>query len=98
MRSCAASCWFSSLLTFTMRTAPAAGGACLGQALDKGLPLALRRGTREAVDRLSLAEGINRRDRLDAELRGELLVLVDVDLHHAHGAGGGLHGSLQQRP
>src|SRR3546814_15425264 len=77
---------------------PAAGGAGLAQALDEGLHLALRLGTLEAVDQLSLVEGINRRERLDAELRGELLVLVDVDIPHAPGPGAGLHATPQDGP
>src|SRR3546814_40376 len=73
-----------------------ARGAGLAQALDESLDLAFGLRALEAVDRLALEEGIDRGNRLDPELPGELLVLVDIDLHHADGAGGGRHGAFQQ--
>ena len=67
------------------------------QAIDEGLDLAFALGTDEAVDRLALDEGVDRRDRLDAQLRGQFLVLVDVDLDQAHRAARGLDRLLERR-
>ena len=63
-------------------------GSCV-RALDRQLPqnlveqrLQLRFGARigQIGDRLALKHRIDRRNRLDAELRGDELILVDVDL------------------
>ena len=50
---------------------------------DEGDDLALRNRADEAVDRLALLEGDDRRDRLDAELLGDLRMIVDVHLDEA---------------
>ena len=68
------------------------------EALDEGLDLALRQGAREAVDRLAVAERVDHRDRLDAQLLGELGALVDVDLDQPDLAAGGLDHALEDRP
>jgi len=69
----------------------------LHQLGDEALDLAFRQGADEAVHRPALEEGIDRGDRLDAHLRRQLLVLVDVDLDQAHGALGLGHRLLQRR-
>ena len=56
----------------------------LHQAIDEFADLALRHRAHEAVDRAAAEEGIDRRDRLDAQLLGQHLVLVDVDLDQLH--------------
>ncbi len=64
---------------------------------DELLHLAFGNGALESVDRPAVAEGIDRRNRLDAHLRRQLFILVDVDLDHAHGAFGLAHGLFQRR-
>ncbi len=51
------------------------------QLLDEFPDLALRNGAHEAVHRLAVLEGDDRRDGLDAELPGHRRMLVDVHLH-----------------
>ena len=65
------------------RPLPAPARAAPREALDERLDLALRQRADEAVDRLAVPEGVDRRDRLDAQLLRDLRVLVDVDLDHA---------------
>ncbi len=50
------------------------------QLFDEGTQFGFGLGAHEAVDGTAAAEGIDGRDRLDAQLRGDALVLVDVDL------------------
>ena len=50
------------------------------QAIDERLDRALGLRAHEAVERPAVAEGIDRRERLHAQLAGDGLVLVDVDL------------------
>ena len=64
--------------------------------VDEGLDLGPRQRALEPVHRLALPEGIDRRDRLDAQLRGDGLVFVHVDLGHADLALGGGHGGLKR--
>ena len=66
----------------------------LHQMVDELLDLALRHRPHEAVDRPAAEEGVDRRDRLDAKLLGQHLVLVDVDLDQLHLALGFLHHLL----
>ena len=73
---------------------PAAAPASL---LDELLDLAFRHRADEAVDRAAVLEGIDRRDRLDAHLLRQLLVLVDVDLDQPHRALGVAHRLFQRR-
>ena len=56
------------------------------QLLHEGSQLRFRNCAREAVDRLAVLERVNGRDRLDAQLAGNFLVLVDVHLDETHGA------------
>ena len=67
------------------------------QALDERLHRAFRLRALEAVERASVAERVDRRDGLDAQLIGERLVLVDVDLDEAHLAVVGADHLLQDR-
>src|SRR5690606_2840887 len=67
------------------------------KAIDKLLDLALRQGALKAVDWLALIEGIDGRNRLDSELRGQLLVLVDIDLDQRHLAPGRFHDLFENR-
>ena len=48
----------------------------------------------KSINRLPLKESINRRDRLNAQLRGNLLVLVHIDLGHTYLAARCGHGGL----
>ena len=57
-----------------------AAGKRADDALDESADLAFRKRADEAVDRLATVEGDDRRNRLDAELAGDLRVLVDVHL------------------
>src|SRR5215471_9579272 len=57
-----------------------------GQRLHEGTDLAFRNRAHEAVDGLSVLEGVHGRNRLDAQLPRDLLVLVDVDLDELDGA------------
>ena len=65
--------------------------------LDEGLHLALGQRADEAVDRLAVDEGDDRRDRLDAELAGDRGMVVDVHLDEAHLALRGRHRLLEDR-
>ncbi len=67
------------------------------QALDEGLDLAVRQRAGEPVHRPAALEGVDGGHRLDAQLRRQFLVLVDVDLDHAHRALGGVDGLFQRR-
>ena len=69
----------------------------LDQAVDELLDLALGHRAHEAVDRPAAEEGIDRRDRLNAQLLGQHLVLVDVDLDELDRAIGGLDHFLDGR-
>ena len=71
--------------------------ALAAQPVDELLDLAFGQRAHEAVDRLAVDEGEDRRDRLDAHLRGELLVLVDIDLDELHLAIGLAHDLFEQR-
>ena len=64
---------------------------------DELVHLAARQRTLEAVDRLTVVEGIDGRDRPDPELLRDLRVLVDIDLDHLHLAAGRLHRRFQRR-
>jgi hypothetical protein len=61
------------------------------QLLHEGADLRFRNRAHEAVDRLAVLEGIDGRDRLDAKLARDLLVLVDIDLDETHRALGLRH-------
>jgi len=75
-----------------------AASAALGREIvDELLELALGLAADEAVDRLAVREAVDGGDRLDAELGGELLVLVDVDLDQLDLAAGLLDRLLQRR-
>lgn len=69
--------------------------AHLGELLDELLDLAFGHRPLEAIDRLALVEGIDRRDRLDAELTRDLLGFVDIDLGHLHSALLRAHGRFE---
>ena len=69
--------------------------ALAAQAVHELLQLAFGQSTHEAINRLAVDEGIDRGDRLDAHLLGELLVLVHVDLHHADLAIGLAHNLFE---
>src|SRR5512137_887607 len=59
------------------------GGAVLDlpyEAFDKALDLALGQGADEAVDRTAALKGDDGGDRLDAELSGDLRLIIDVHL------------------
>jgi len=66
------------------------GGRCVGgsllaqQPFDKRLHRALWLGTHKTVERAAVAKGIDGGDRLDAQLVGEGLVLIDIDLYQPH--------------
>ena len=75
--------------------APGPDGA--DQLLDEGLDLALGQRAHEAVDRLALLEGDDGGDRLDAELAGDLRMLVDVHLDQLDLALGALDHLLDHR-
>ena len=68
-----------------------------GDPLDEGLDLAFGQGAHEAVDRLAVLEGDDGRDRLDAELAGDLRMVVDVHLDQPHLAAWRPDGLLQDR-
>ena len=85
-RSCAASAWAARFRAPSMsgpRARPALASA-RDQSLDELLHLAFGDRAHEAVDRLAVPEGVNGRDRLDAQLLRDLRVLVDIHLDHAH--------------
>ena len=71
--------------------------ATSGQVGDKSLDLAFRDRAHETIHRLAVAEGIDGRDGLDAQLLGDLGILVDVHLDHLHRAAGGDHRGFQLR-
>ncbi len=75
---------------------PAIAGQ-VAEPLDEGLDLGARHRALEAVDRLALVEGIDGRDRLHAQLPGDHLVLVDIDLDHLDLAAGRGDLGLQHR-
>ena len=66
-----------------------------GEFVDKAFEFRRRNIALEAIDRLALEEGIDGGDGLDAQLGGERLIFVDVDLHHADAALGSGDGGLQ---
>ncbi len=68
-----------------------------GEGGDELAQLAFRQGAHEAVDRPAVLEGVDRGDRLDAHLRRQLLVLVDVDLDQADAALLLAHDLFQRR-
>src|SRR5262249_14752731 len=72
----------------------------LHQAVDELFDLAFGYRAHEAVHGAAAEEGIDRRDRLDAELLSQHLVLVDIDLDELHRALGFaddlLDGGLQR--
>src|SRR5262252_6981401 len=68
------------------------------EALNELLDLALGHGADEAVNRPPILERVNRRDRLNAHLLGNLGVLVDIDLDHPNSAVGGANGLFEDRP
>ena len=71
-------------------TGPGFAAGAASQLADEGADLALGQGAHEGVNRLAIAERHHGRDRLRArhlgDLREHARVLVDVDLHHLHGA------------
>jgi hypothetical protein len=79
------------------------GGRCIHRRLLSQQPLderphhALGLRALEAVERAPVAEGVDGGDRLDAQLVGQRLVLVDVDLRQAHLAAVAAHDLLQDR-
>ncbi len=66
-------------------------------AVEELLDLGLRHGADELVDDRAVAEGLHRRDPLDAEARRQRLVGVDVDLGQHHLAAAARLGRLQRR-
>ena len=66
-----------------------------GDPLDERHDLALGEGAHEPVEWLAVLEGDDRRDRLDAELTGDLRMVVDVHLDQPHLASRGTDGLLQ---
>jgi hypothetical protein len=68
-----------------------------GQLLDESGDLGGRLRAHEGIDRLAAGEGEDRRDRLDPQLGGDLLILVDIDLDQPDRATAGLNRLLQQR-
>ena len=69
-----------------------------GKAFDERLDLTFGQGADEAVNRLTVLEGEHCRNRLHPQLRGELLILVDVDLDEFHGARSGRDHLFDRRP
>ena len=67
------------------------------QLVERALQLRFGAVIGEVGDRLALVDRIDRRDRLDAELRGDQLVLVDVDLDEVDALGGIFRGDLFER-
>ena len=65
--------------------------------LDELADLAFRHGAHEAVDRLAVLEGDDRRNRLDAELAGDRRMLVDVHLDQLDPAAGRGDDLFQRR-
>ncbi len=58
-------------------------GLLAEQPVDEGADRALGLRAHESIERLPVAEGIDRRQRLDAKLGGDCRVLISVDLHQA---------------
>ena len=75
----------------------AAAGQRPDEALDEAAHLAFRQRADEAIDRLAAVEGDHRRNRLDAELAGNLGMVVDVHLDQRHLALGVGDRFLQHR-
>ena len=65
---------------------------------DKGLDLAFGYRAHEAVHRLAVLEGIDGGNRLDAQLLGDLRILVDIDLDQLHRALGVVDRFFQRGP
>ena len=74
-----------------------AGRRAGGELADELLDLALADRADEGVDRPPVLEGIDRGDRLDAHLRREFLVLVDIDLDEADLAARVAHRLFEDR-
>ena len=72
-------------------------GVLADEPVDEGADGALRLRAHEAVERTAIAEGIDRRQRLHAQLPGDARVLVDVDLHEPHLAAVALDDLLEHR-
>src|SRR5690606_22598929 len=68
------------------------------ETVDEELDLAFRDDAHEAIDRPALIERVHGRDRAHAELAGDSWILVDIDLHQFHFAGGTAHGAFERRP
>ena len=66
-------------------------------AVDEGADGALGLRAHEPVERAPVAERIDRRQRLDAQLPGDGRMLVDVDLHQPDFAAVALDDLLEQR-
>ena len=67
------------------------------QAIDKGLQLSFAERALKTIDRLATQKGIDGGDRLDPELAGQRLVLVDIDLDQRDSIGIGSDGAFQHR-
>ena len=67
------------------------------QFVDKGLDLTLGQRAHEAIHRLPVLKGEDRRDRLNPKLAGNGGMLVDVHLHELHLATGRAHRIFDNR-
>ena len=68
-----------------------------GHAIDEGFYLGSRHGTLKAINGLALPESIDHRNGLNAQLCRDALVLINVDLDHAHFATCAFNTRLQRR-
>src|SRR5258708_6993164 len=71
---------------------------CTAQRLLEGFDLTFGYGAHETVYGLTVPEGVDGRNRLNSQLAGDLLILVDVDFDEAHGTLGLVHRLLQGGP
>ena len=67
------------------------------RAIDEGAQLRLGQHADEGIDRPPVHEGHHVRNATDAELRGKLRVLVQIDLHQAEAPGAVLFEALEHR-
>ena len=82
----------NTLITFTVEDAITGQP---GQAPDERIDLGCWYGALEPIDRLPLPESIDGWNRLNAKLRSNRLVLVDIDLDHTDLAAGLGHRGFQ---
>ena len=75
-----------------------AGRDARQQLVNELCQLRFRQGALEAINRAAIKEGIDGGDGLDAELGGQRLVLVHIDLDQRHLGCTGCNQSFQRRP